>query len=219
MFEEVLTPKDSAFFDWDYTADECIEQLEQLAYSDDTDLSFICEWVALSLETQSVAYYKQDYEAVANLLDAIASIVLLIDIKRLSEYPFLLHTGLRALMSQTHQKVNTSYLLALYRLLPSIPDPKTLDIYVMFQCHFGFTHVLSRWRENFNHHANENGWSDYNAVQLDVGINLIKTRIHKEPALLTKLDEQFSDYILALEDSPLAAEWFPWLPWFISQEM
>lgn len=219
VFEEVLTPKNNAFFDWDYTADECIAQLRQLTDSNDANLSFICEWVGLSLETQSVAYYKQDYEVVAGLIDAIASVVLSVDIRLLSSHPYLLHTGLRAVLSQAHQKAESDYALELYRLLPSTPCAKTLDIYIMFQCHFGLTHVLSRWRESFDYHINENGWSDYNALQLDVGMALVKARINKEPALLTKLDEQFSDYILALEDSPLAAEWFPWLSWFISQNM
>ena len=55
-------------------------------------------------------------------------------------------------------------------------------------------------------------------MQLEVGIALNKARIYKESALLTKLDERFSDYILALEDMPLAAEWFPWLSWFVLQK-
>ena len=219
MFEEVLTPKNNAFFDWGYTADECISQLRQLTDSNDVDLFFICEWVGLSLETQSVAYYKQDYDAVAGLIDAIASVVLAVDIRHLSSHPYLLHTGLRAVLSQAHQKVDSDYALELYRLLPSTPCAKTLDIYIMFQCHFGFTHVLSRWQESFDYYVNENGWSDYNALQLDVGMALVNARIYQDHPLTTKLNEQFSNYIIAVEYTPLAAEWFPWFSWFISQKM
>jgi hypothetical protein len=240
MSNTVLTPKnkDSAFFEWCYNADECIEQLSLLTqskYSDDdtsnTDLSYtsedvsnLSEWIALSLETQSVAYYKNEFEEVRKLINAIASVALSLAASStartyLQDYPKLLNTGLRAILTQTQHKIDYSPLLELYRLLPKIPCAKTLDIYIMFQCHFGFINTLSRWQSDFNYHKQNNGWCDYNAVQLEVGIALITARIYKEPPLMTKLDEQFSDYILDLEDMPLAAEWFSWLSWFISQKM
>ncbi len=219
----MLTPKDSAFFQWGYTADECIKQLEQLthriqsSHNHHNHLSFINEWVALSLETQAVAYYQQDYKAVAKLIDAIASVILSLDSNHLQDYPLMLHTGLRVILSQVHQMVDSNHILALYRLLPSIPCAKTLDIYIMFQCHFGFTHVLKRWRENFAYHVNENEWLDYNALQLDAGIALMKNPVYVEHAVIAKLEQQLPEYVLSIEDTPLAAEWFPWLTWFISQ--
>lgn len=239
MSSTVLTPKDKdgAFFEWCYDADECIEQLSLLTqskYSDNnagnTDLSYtskdvaiLSEWIALSLETQSVAYYRNEFEEVSKLINAIASATLSLAASStartyLQDYPKLLYTGLRATLTQTQHKIDYNRLLELYRLLPKIPCAKTLDIYIMFQCHFGFSNTLSRWQSDFNYHKQENGWHDYNAVQLEVGIALNKARIYKESALLTKLDERFSDYILALEDMPLAAEWFPWLSWFVLQK-
>lgn len=239
MTSTVLTPKnkDGAFFDWYYTADECIEQLALLTQSEYSDnntgnnelsytleeVAIFSEWIALSLETQSVAYYRNKFEEVSKLINAIAAAALLLAASSttrtyLQDYPKLLHTGLRATLTQTQHRVDYNLLLELYRLLPNIPCAKTLDIYIMFQCHFGFSNTLSRWQSDFNYHKQENGWHDYNAVQLEVGIALNKAHIVKEPALMTKLDEQFSDYILDLENMPLAAEWFPWLSWFISQK-
>lgn len=239
MTSTVLTPKDKdgAFFEWYYTADECIEQLSLLTqskYSDNNtgnnelsytleEVAIFSEWIALSLETQSVAYYRNKFEEVSKLINAIAAAALLLAASSttrtyLQDYPKLLHTGLRATLTQTQHRVDYNLLLELYRLLPNIPCAKTLDIYIMFQCHFGFSNTLSRWQSDFNYHKQENGWHDYNAVQLEVGIALNKAHIVKEPALMTKLDEQFSDYILDLENMPLAAEWFPWLSWFISQK-
>ena len=233
-----LTPRGSAFFEWCYDADECIEQLSLLTQSkysgndaENTDLSYtsedvaiLSEWIALSLETQSVAYYRNEFEEVSKLINAVASATLSLASSStartyLQDYPKLLNTGLRATLTQTQYKVDYNRLLELYRLLPKIPCAKTLDIYIMFQCYFGFSNTLSRWQSDFNYHKQESGWHDYNAVQLEVGIALTKARIDKEPPLMTKLDDQFSDYILALEDTPLAAEWFPWLSWFVSQKM
>lgn len=238
MSSIVLTPKDSAFFEWCYKADECIEQLSLLMQSKhtdsdagnnglsytSTDIAILSEWIALSLETQSIAYYKNELEEVRKLIDAIASAALSLAASSttrtyLQDYPNLLNIGLRATLTQTQHTVDYNRLLELYRLLPKIPSAKTLDIYIMFQCYFGFSNILSRWQSDFNYHKQENGWRDYNAVQLEVGIALTKTRLYKEHPLLTKLDEQFSDYILDLEEMPLAAEWFPWLSWFISQKM
>ena len=238
MSSIVLTPKDSAFFEWCYDADECIEQLSLLTQSEDSDndagnsdliytskdVAIFLEWIALSLETQSVAYYQNEFEDVSKLIDAIASAALSLAASSsahtyLQDYAQLLNTGLRAILTLTQHTVDYNRLLELYRLLPKIPSAKTLDIYIMFQCHFGFSNPLIRWQSDFNYHKQENGWHDYNAVQLEVGIALTKARIVKEPALMTKLDEQFSDYILGLEEMPLAAEWFPWLSWFISQKM
>lgn len=233
-----LTPRDSAFFEWCYDADECIEQLSLLTQSKysgndagNTDLSYtsedvaiLSEWTALSLETQSVAYYGNEFEEVSKLINAVASATLSLassSIARtyLQDYPKLLNTGLRAILTQTQHKVDYNQLLDLYCLLPRIPCAKTLDIYIMFQCHFGFSNTLSRWQSDFNYHKQESGWHDYNAVQLEVGIALTKARTNKEPPLLTKLDDDFSDYLLALEEMPLAAEWFPWLYWFVSKKM
>lgn len=238
MSSIVLTPKDSAFFEWCYDADECIEQLSLLTRSKcsendacNTDLSYtsedvsnLSEWIALSLETQSIAYYQNELEEVRKLIDAIASAALSLAASSttrtyLQDYPNLLNIGLRATLTQTQHTVDYNRLLELYRLLPKIPSAKTLDIYIMFQCYFGFSNTLSRWQSDFNYHKQENGWHNYNAVQLEVGIALTTARISKEPALMTKLDEQFSDYILDLEEMLLAAEWFPWLSWFISQKM
>ena len=240
MTSTFLTPKnkDGAFFDWDYTADECIEQLSLLTQSEYNDndtgnadliytskeVAIFSEWIALSLETQSVAYYQNEFEEVNKLINAIASATLSLAASLtarncLREYPNLLNTGLRAILTQTQHRVDYNRLLELYRLLPKIPCAKTLDVYIMFQCHFGFINTLSRWQSDFNYHNQENGWHDYNAVQLEVGIALIKARTYEELSLTTKLNEQFSDYILTLEDMTLAAEWFPWLSWFVSQKM
>lgn len=237
MSSIVLTPKDSAFFEWCYDTDECIEQLSLLTQSEDSDINagntdliytskdvaIFSEWIALLLETQSIAYYQNEFEEVSKLINAISSATLSLAASStartyLRDYPQLLNTGLRAILTQTQHRVDYNRLLELYRLLPKIPCAKTLDIYIMFQCHFGFSNILSRWQSDFNYYKQENGWHDYNAVQLEVGIALTKARIVKEPPLLTKLDEPFSDYILALENMPLAAEWFPWLSWFISQK-
>lgn len=219
MYDDILTPKDRDFYDWDYGTEECIEQLMLFINSVKPSVSFISEWVALSLETQSVAYYKNDLNTVEKLVKVISYTFLQLDPKSLQEFPSLLHTGLRAVLCQSPKGVDASQLVELYRMLDPIPNAKNLDIHVMFQCYFGFSNTLSRWQSDFNYHKQENGWHDYNAVQLEVGIALNKARIYKESALLTKLDEKFSDYILALEDMPLAAEWFPWLSWFVLQKI
>lgn len=215
MFDDIMTPKDSAFFDWSYGADECIEQLDLLTHSAAPVISSVSEWVSLSLETQAVAYYQNDFDTVKRLIKAISSAVLAFEPKSLQDFPTLLHTGLRAVLCQPPQEVDATYLVELYRMLPRIPTVKNLDIHVMFQCHFGFTNALSGWRTHFKRYMSEHSWQDYNAVQLNAGIAFINERLVADQATLTELEAQFPAYVVATEDTPLAAEWFPWLLWFV----
>lgn len=215
MFD-ILTPKDQDFFNWGYTTSECVRQLEKLVNDGEkASLAFCYEWVALSLETQSVAYYKKDYVSTEILINQIASLILSRDTYSLSDYPDLIYKGLRAILSQTSQKLDADQISQLYRMLPLTPCAKTLDVYIMFQCHFGFTHILKRWRKNFDYYANENNWLEYNALQLDIAIEILNNNISNNYQLISKLDEEFLSYVISLEENPLAAEWFPWLSWFI----
>lgn len=220
MFNDVLTPSDKAFFDWNYTAAECIEQLKQLRFSTDVDLSFLEEWIALSLETLSVAYYKQDDEIVVELIEAMSAAFLSVDpasLSKLQRYPFLLHNGLRAVLSQTQQHPEPNHLVQLYRLLPILPKVKTFDIHVMFQCYFGFANILNRWYERFDYYSKSGGWLEYNFLQLETARELVAGRMYKEHLFVEQLNEKFPKYILSIEDRPLAAEWFPWFLWFVLQ--
>ena len=222
MFYNILTPDDQSFFNWNYTATECIEQLKKLTCSDDIDLYHLEEWVALSLETLSIEYYKNNHEAVAMLIEAIAAAMVLITPTRLSElsnHSFLLHNGLRALLSQREQHPKPSILIQLYRLLPVLPEGQNFDIYIMFQCFFGYGNVLNKWHENFENYAKDNDWTDYNALQLNTGRTLLEGRLHKTNPLITQLDEDFKKYLLATSDNPLAAEWFPWFSWFVRSKI
>lgn len=222
MFYNILTPDDQSFFNWNYTATECIEHLRQLTCSDDVDLHYLEEWVALSLETLSIEYYKNNHEAVAMLIEAIAAAMASIEPTRLSElsnHSFLLHNGLRALLSQSGLHPKPSSLIQLYRLLPVIPKGQNFDIHIMFQCFFGYGNVLNKWQENFENYAKDNDWTDYNALQLNTGRALIGGCLHKTHPLITQLDEEFKEYLLSTSDNPLAAEWFPWFFWFVRSKI
>tara|TARA_R110000850_G_scaffold276816_2_gene420445 strand:+ start:9466 stop:9747 length:282 start_codon:yes stop_codon:yes gene_type:complete len=83
MYDDILTPKDRDFYDWDYGTEECIEQLMLFINSVKPSVSFISEWIALSLETQSVAYYKNDLNTVEKLVKVISYTFLQLDPKSL----------------------------------------------------------------------------------------------------------------------------------------
>ncbi|HKM38605.1 MAG TPA: hypothetical protein VJY83_13335 [Thiopseudomonas sp.] len=217
MLSNSMTPEHSAFFDWHYEADECIEQLAVLMRYAAPSLTCVAEWVALALETQAVAYYRNDLQAVHKLAHAIATTVLALDLQQLTAAPSLLYAGLRAILCQPQALVDSPDLVALYRMLPEFPTAKTLDVYVMFQCHFGLTHTLSGWQKHFQRYASEHQWLDYNALQLAAGTAFASDRLGAGDALSTQLDQQFADYIVTVNQEPLAADWFPWLAWFFQQ--
>lgn len=214
MVKDIITPNDSEFFDWHYSADECVEQLNSFMHSPTPVLASVSDWVALSLETQAVAYYKNELQTVKKLIQVIASVALAFEPSSLQEFPTLLHTVLRAALCLPAQVVEVSRLVELYRMLPHRPTAKNLDIHIIFQCYFGFTNRLHDWRKNFKRYESESNWLPYNAVQLDVGIALVNEQLFFGQALITDLELQLPDYIMATETEPMAAEWFPWLLWF-----
>lgn len=213
MFDKVLTPQDSVFFDWNYGADECIKQLKLLTKGVTPVVPSVSEWAALSLETQAVAYYQNDFATVKRLIAAISSATLALEPNDLKHFPFLFKTGLRATLCQPSEEIDTKHLIELYRLLPRTPTAKNLDLHIMFQCHFGFTNALSSWRAHFTRYVSEHNWNEYNALQLDAGIALVSER-QTEQALIVALEQKFPSFVMATEDDPLAAEWFPWMLWF-----
>lgn len=217
MPNTIITPEHSAFFDWHYEADECIEQLALLMRYENPSLKCVAEWIALALETQAVAYYRHDLQAIHKLTQAIAMTVLSLPQQQLITAPSLLYAGLRTILCQPQAHINSDVLVTLYRMLPTFPAAKTMDVYVMFQCHFGLTNTLNGWKEHFKRYASEHLWIDYNALQLAAGTAFANDSLAVGDALLMQLDQQFSDYSIAVNEEPLAADWFPWLQWFFEQ--
>ena len=217
MLNNRMTPEHSAFFDWHYEADECIEQLAVLMRYAAPSLNCVAEWVTLALETQAVAYYRNDLQAVQKLTQAIATTVLALQPQQLIAAPSLLYAGLRAILCQPQAHIDSQTLVMLYRMLPAFPTAKTMDVYVMFQCHFGLTQTLSGWQKHFKRYASEHLWIDYNALQLVVGTAFASDRLDAGHELLIQLEQQFTDYIIAVHEQPLAADWFPGLQWVLQQ--
>jgi hypothetical protein len=217
--DEIYTPKDPDFFDWDYEPEECIEQLALILASTGSKSTLLADWVAISVETMGINYYKGNNQQVQLLSAGIAKATEKYTPDELAVDDLLLCCSLRVLLCQPNTNIDINKLTELYNKLPAIPTPATLDVYIMFQCYFGATNALQDWKNNFERYEKEHQWCNYNKVQLVAGITYANDSESLDKSLLMSLEQELYNDILSLEEDPYASDWLPWLKWYIEEKM